>query len=68
MKTELIQRIKIPSMVLFLIRVLMTDLGVKGSSKEGFTWNNVVIHQLTLIKTAQLGCSVAALTLFVFVG
>lgn len=55
-------------MVLFLIRVLMTDLGVKGSSKEGFTWNNVVIHQLTLIKTAQLGCSVAALTLLVFVG
>lgn len=49
-------------MVLFLIRVLITDTSVKGTSNEGFTQHNVVIHQLALTKIAQLGSSVAALT------
>lgn len=52
-------------MVLFLIRVLITDISVKASGNEDFTQHNAVIHHLTLTKTAQLGSSVAALTLLV---
>lgn len=52
-------------MVLFLIRVLITDVSWKGSSNESFTQYNVVIDHLTPTRIAQLGSSVAALTLLV---
>lgn len=52
-------------MVLFLIRALIADVSVKEGSNDDFTQRYVVIHQLELAKIAQLGSSVAALTLLV---
>jgi len=44
---------------------LLTAISVKGSSNEGFAQHGAVIFQLALTRLAQLGTSVAALTLLV---